>query len=61
MNLIVIHRGLEFIRAFLTEFMSTKSDLSTCAGNAYSLTLRRYHGVVVRGVFAVSYIILRDY
>ncbi len=47
-------RAVEFIREFLFEFMLGTPDLGTCAGNAYAKTLRKYHGMVVRGVFAVS-------
>ena len=50
-------RALEFIREFLFEFMMGTPDMSTCAGNAYGKTLRKYHGMVVRGVFAASALI----
>lgn len=50
------NRGLEFIREFLREICSGGPDLSECASNAYGRTLKKYHGWVVRGVFAVSFI-----
>ncbi|XP_025082717.1 pleckstrin homology domain-containing family A member 8-like isoform X1 [Pomacea canaliculata] len=49
-----LKRGLEFIREFLREICSGGPDLSECASNAYGRTLKKYHGWVVRGVFAVA-------
>ncbi|XP_076459707.1 pleckstrin homology domain-containing family A member 8-like [Babylonia areolata] len=49
-----LKRGLEFIREFLREVCSGGPDLAECASNAYSRTLKNYHGWVVRGVFAVA-------
>ncbi|XP_005100346.1 pleckstrin homology domain-containing family A member 8 [Aplysia californica] len=52
--LLWLKRSLEFIREFLRECSSGSTDLSVCASNAYSRTLKNYHGWVVRGVFAVA-------
>lgn len=52
--LLWLKRGLEFIREFLREVCSGGPDLSECATNAYTRTLKNYHGWVVRGVFAVA-------
>ncbi|KAH9489563.1 Pleckstrin y domain-containing A member 8, partial [Bulinus truncatus] len=52
--LLWLKRSLEFIREFLRECSSGSTDLSICASNAYSRTLKNYHGWVVRGVFAVA-------
>jgi pleckstrin family protein A (phosphoinositide binding specific) protein 8 len=48
------YRGLQFIKEFLLEIVNNQQDLSLAAGNAYSKSLKPYHGWVVRGVFAVS-------
>lgn len=52
--LLWMKRGLQFIREFLVEILNNQQDLSLAAGNAYSKSLRPYHGWVVRGVFAVA-------
>ncbi|CAL1543460.1 unnamed protein product [Lymnaea stagnalis] len=52
--LLWLKRSLEFIREFLRECSSGSTDMGVCAGNAYSRTLKNYHGWVVRGVFAVA-------
>uniref|UniRef100_A0A2C9JUP5 Pleckstrin homology domain-containing family A member 8 n=1 Tax=Biomphalaria glabrata TaxID=6526 RepID=A0A2C9JUP5_BIOGL len=52
--LLWLKRSLEFIREFLRECSSGSTDMSICASNAYSRTLKNYHGWVVRGVFAVA-------
>ncbi|XP_062576311.1 pleckstrin homology domain-containing family A member 8-like [Saccostrea cucullata] len=52
--LLWMKRGLEFIKEFLQEIVNNQQDLSLAAGNAYSKSLRPYHGWVVRGVFAVA-------
>ncbi|CAG5130381.1 unnamed protein product [Candidula unifasciata] len=52
--LLWLKRSLEFIREFLRECNSGSTDMSVCASNAYSRTLKLYHGWVVRGVFAMA-------
>ncbi|XP_059175257.1 pleckstrin homology domain-containing family A member 3-like [Physella acuta] len=52
--LLWLKRSLEFIREFLRECSSGSTDMDVCASNAYSRTLKNYHGWVVRGVFAVA-------
>ena len=52
------YRGLQFIREFLKEILNNQQDLSLAASNAYSRSLKPFHGWVVRGVFAVSTCIL---
>ncbi|BFZ15614.1 hypothetical protein BsWGS_18653 [Bradybaena similaris] len=52
--LLWLKRSLEFIAEFLKECCSGCTDMGICAGNAYSRTLKLYHGWVVRGVFAVA-------
>ncbi|XP_041374810.1 pleckstrin homology domain-containing family A member 8-like [Gigantopelta aegis] len=52
--LLWLKRGLEFILEFLREFCSGETDLTLCAANAYSRSLKPFHGWVVKGVFAVA-------
>ncbi|XP_064646273.1 pleckstrin homology domain-containing family A member 8-like isoform X2 [Lineus longissimus] len=53
--LLWLKRSVEFISEFLKEFViSTDDDLSAGVTNAYSRTLRPYHGWVLRGMFAVA-------
>ncbi|XP_067686261.1 pleckstrin homology domain-containing family A member 8-like [Haliotis asinina] len=49
-----LKRGLEFILEFMREVCSGQLDLTVCASNAYSRSLKPFHGWVVRGVFAVA-------
>nr|XP_022319259.1 pleckstrin homology domain-containing family A member 3-like isoform X2 [Crassostrea virginica] len=52
--LLWMKRGLQFIREFLKEILNNQQDLSLAASNAYSRSLKPFHGWVVRGVFAVA-------
>lgn len=52
--LLWLKRALEFMQVFLSEVVRGEKDLAVAAGTAYSKTLRRYHGWVVRGVFALA-------
>ncbi|EDO37291.1 predicted protein [Nematostella vectensis] len=52
--LLWLKRALEFMQIFLAEVVKGRQDLAVAAGIAYEKTLRKYHGWVVRGVFAVS-------
>ncbi|KAJ8320200.1 hypothetical protein KUTeg_001787 [Tegillarca granosa] len=52
--LLWMKRGLQFIREFFFEVVEGKSDMVQSVGNAYSRTLKPFHGWVVRGVFAVA-------
>ncbi|XP_015750045.1 PREDICTED: pleckstrin homology domain-containing family A member 8-like, partial [Acropora digitifera] len=47
-------RALEFMQVFLSEVSRGEKDLAVAAATAYGKTLRRYHGWVVRGVFALA-------
>ncbi|XP_054751241.2 pleckstrin homology domain-containing family A member 8-like [Lytechinus pictus] len=49
-----LRRTLEFIREFLNEILTGERDMNLAATNAYGRTLKRYHGWVVRGVFALA-------
>ncbi|XP_072181029.1 pleckstrin homology domain-containing family A member 8-like [Diadema setosum] len=49
-----LRRTLEFIREFLTEIIKGERDMNLAATNAYGRTLKKYHGWVVRGVFALA-------
>ena len=50
----LIHRGVEYIREFLWDFLTGIDDLTLAANSAYGKTLKEFHSFVVRGVFAVS-------
>ncbi|OWF42560.1 pleckstrin homology domain-containing family A member 8-like [Mizuhopecten yessoensis] len=52
--LLWMKRGLEFIRAIFQEMLEGQPDLCLAVNNAYSRTLKPFHGWVVRGVFAVA-------
>lgn len=52
--LLWLKRALEFMQVFLAEVARGEKDLAVAAGTAYGKTLRRYHGWVVRGVFALA-------
>ena len=45
---------MEFVQHFIAEVSGGEHSLDVAAGKAYSLSLRRYHGWIVRGVFNVS-------
>ncbi|KAJ0066050.1 hypothetical protein NL108_001274, partial [Boleophthalmus pectinirostris] len=50
--LLWLRRGLKFLMEFLLEVNTGQQDIQRALNNAYGKTLRRYHGWVVRGVFA---------
>lgn len=52
--LLWMKRGLEFIREIFREMLDGQPDLGLAVNNAYSRTLKPFHGWVVRGVFAVA-------
>ncbi|CAH1789783.1 unnamed protein product [Owenia fusiformis] len=52
--LLWLKRAVEFIAEFLHEVIRGDEDLASGASNAYSKTLRPFHGWVVRGVFALA-------
>ncbi|XP_033728415.1 pleckstrin homology domain-containing family A member 8-like [Pecten maximus] len=52
--LLWMKRGLEFIREIFREMVDGQPDLCLAVNNAYSRTLKPFHGWVVRGVFAVA-------
>ena len=52
--LLWLKRALEFTNAFLMEINKGERELVVVASNAYSKTLRKYHGWMVRGVFAMA-------
>uniref|UniRef100_A0A8D0B5X8 Pleckstrin homology domain-containing family A member 8 n=1 Tax=Salvator merianae TaxID=96440 RepID=A0A8D0B5X8_SALMN len=52
--LLWLKRGLRFLKEFLTELKNGGKNIQTALNNAYGRTLRRYHGWVVRGVFALA-------
>ena len=45
---------MEFVRHFIGEVADGEHSLDVAAGKAYSLSLRKYHSWIVRGVFNVS-------
>ncbi|XP_030830101.1 pleckstrin homology domain-containing family A member 8 [Strongylocentrotus purpuratus] len=49
-----LRRTLEFIQEFLSEILTGERDMNLAATNAYGRTLKKYHGWVVRGVFALA-------
>uniref|UniRef100_A0A8C6T357 Pleckstrin homology domain-containing family A member 8 n=1 Tax=Neogobius melanostomus TaxID=47308 RepID=A0A8C6T357_9GOBI len=53
--LLWLRRGLKFLMEFLSEVNEGQTDVPRALNNSYGKTLRRYHGWVVRGVFAVMY------
>jgi len=50
----VCFRSLEFISGFVGEIKKGEDNLTIAASNAYAVSLKPFHGWVVRGVFAVS-------
>ncbi|XP_072316106.1 pleckstrin homology domain-containing family A member 8 [Eucyclogobius newberryi] len=52
--LLWLRRGLKFLMEFLSEVNAGQQDIQKALNNAYGKTLRRYHGWVVRGVFALA-------
>ncbi|XP_044063416.1 pleckstrin homology domain-containing family A member 8 [Siniperca chuatsi] len=52
--LLWLRRGLKFLKEFLSEVNAGHQDIQGALNNAYGKTLRRYHGWVVRGVFALA-------
>ncbi|TMS11186.1 pleckstrin homology domain-containing family A member 8 [Larimichthys crocea] len=52
--LLWLRRGLKFLKEFLSEVNAGQQDIQGALNNAYGKTLRRYHGWVVRGVFALA-------
>ncbi|XP_046860058.1 pleckstrin homology domain-containing family A member 8-like isoform X2 [Xenia sp. Carnegie-2017] len=50
--LLWLKRALEFTNVFLLEINKGERELVVVASNAYSKTLRKYHGWMVRGMFA---------
>lgn len=52
--LLWLKRALEFMQVFLSEVSRGEKDLAVAAATAYGKTLRKYHGWVVRGVFALA-------
>ncbi|CAB3978697.1 pleckstrin homology domain-containing family A member 8-like [Paramuricea clavata] len=52
--LLWLKRALQFTNAFLMEINKGERELVVVASNAYSKTLRKYHGWMVRGVFAMA-------
>ncbi|XP_032831320.2 pleckstrin homology domain-containing family A member 8-like isoform X2 [Petromyzon marinus] len=52
--LLWLRRGLKFLLELLTEVREGQANLHVALSNAYGRTLRRYHGWVVRGVFALA-------
>ncbi|XP_028393353.1 pleckstrin homology domain-containing family A member 8-like [Dendronephthya gigantea] len=52
--LLWLKRALQFTNAFLMEINKGERELVVVASNAYSKTLRKYHGWMVRGVFALA-------
>ncbi|XP_075683358.1 pleckstrin homology domain-containing family A member 8 [Rhinoderma darwinii] len=52
--LLWLKRGLKFLFQFLSEVKTGETNIQTALSNAYGKTLRRYHGWVVRGVFALA-------
>ena len=45
---------MEFLHALIAQMASTTVELSECAQAAYGGTLRKYHGFLVRGIFALA-------
>ena len=52
--LLWLKRALEFIHALIVQIINGQSILSDAAVNAYKLTLSKYHGWVVRGIFNLA-------
>ncbi|KAL0985437.1 hypothetical protein UPYG_G00156860 [Umbra pygmaea] len=52
--LLWLKRGLKFLKEFLSQVNSGEKDIPAALNNAYGRSLRKYHGWVVRGVFALA-------
>lgn len=52
--LLWLKRALQFTNTFLQEIDKGERELVVVASTAYSKTLRKYHGWMVRGVFAMA-------
>jgi pleckstrin family protein A (phosphoinositide binding specific) protein 8 len=50
----LLYRAMEFVQHFIAEVSAGEHSLDVAAGKAYSCSLRRFHGWIVRGVFNVS-------
>lgn len=49
-----LNRALRFMQKFLINVKNGERDLPTALNQAYSVTLKRYHGWVVKGIFALA-------
>lgn len=49
----IADRAMEFVQHFIAEVAGGEHSLDVAAGKAYSISLRRYHSWIVRGVFNV--------
>ena len=48
---------MAFVQHFISEVAGGERSLDVAAGKAYSLSLRKFHSWIVRGIFNVSYIV----
>lgn len=53
-SLLWLKRAMEFVQHFIAEVSAGERSLDVAAGKAYSRSLRRYHGWIVRGVFNLA-------
>ena len=51
---VCVYRAMEFVCHFIGEVAGGEQSLDVAAGKAYSLSLRRHHNWIVRGIFNVS-------
>ncbi|XP_070570438.1 pleckstrin homology domain-containing family A member 3-like isoform X2 [Ptychodera flava] len=51
--LLWLKRALEYTYEFLAEIVRGERDLSVASGNAYGKSLKKFHGWVARGVYAL--------
>ena len=49
-----LKRGLSFVAQFLQNVVDGQNDLTQALQDAYTATLAKHHGWVVRGVFALA-------
>ncbi|XP_071822687.1 pleckstrin homology domain-containing family A member 8-like isoform X1 [Apostichopus japonicus] len=49
-----LRRSLQFIKEMIKEISAGETDLNVVSNNAYSKSLKSYHGWVVRGIFALA-------
>lgn len=49
-----LNRALRFMQKFLINMKNGERDLPTALNQAYAVTLKRYHGWVVKGIFALA-------